>query len=78
MISTEPADAKAYVAINKAYTDALTSLGFDPVSRSRLGVAEVRAATSIDKLLEKRERRAKIVFAEDIDNQGADNEQHSN
>ena len=78
MISTEPADAKAYVAINKAYTDALTSLGFDPVSRSRLGVAEVRAATSIDKLLEKRERRAKIVFAEDIDNQGAENETSSN
>ena len=71
MISTEPADAKAYVAINKAYTDALTSLGFDPVSRSRLGVAEVRAATSIDKLLEKRQNRAKIIYEEDIDNQGA-------
>ena len=78
MISTEPADAKAYVAINKAYTDALTSLGFDPVSRSRLGVAEVRAATSIDRLLEKRERRAKIIFDEDTINQGADNEQDSN
>ena len=77
MISTEPADAKAYVAINKAYTDALTSLGFDPVSRSRLGVAEVRAATSIDKLLEKRENRARIVFAEDT-TQGADNEASSN
>jgi hypothetical protein len=77
MISTEPADAKAYVAINKAYTDALTSLGFDPVSRSRLGVAEVRTATSIDKLLEKRQNRAKIVFAEDI-TQGADNEASSN
>ena len=71
MISTEPADAKAYVAINKAYTDSLTSLGFDPVSRSRLGVAEVRAATSIDKLLEKRQNRAKIIYEEDIDNQGA-------
>ena len=71
MISTEPADAKAYVAINKAYTDALTSLAFDPVSRSRLGVAEVRAATSIDKLLEKRQNRAKIIYEEDIDNQGA-------
>ena len=75
MISTEPADAKAYVAINKAYTDALTSLGFDPVSRSRLGVAEVRAATSIDKLLEKRQNRAKIIFEEDDINQGAMYEQ---
>ena len=78
MISTEPADAKAYVAINKAYTDALTSLGFDPVSRSRLGVAEVRAATSIDKLLEKRENRARIIFEEDTITQGADNEASSN
>jgi hypothetical protein len=78
MISTEPADAKAYVAINKAFTDALTSLAFDPVSRSRLGVAEVRAATSIDKLLEKRERRARIVFDEDTTNQGAEYEPNSN
>jgi hypothetical protein len=78
MISTEPADAKAYVAINKAYTDALTSLGFDPVSRSRLGVAEVRVATSIDKLLEKRQNRAKLIFEEDDINQGATYEPSSN
>ena len=78
MVSTEPADAKAYVAINKAYTDSLTSLGFDPVSRSRLGVAEVRAATSIDKLLEKRQNRAKIIYEEDIENQGAMYEPSSN
>jgi hypothetical protein len=71
MISTEPADAKAYVAVNKAFTDALTSLAFDPVSRSRLGVAEVRVATSIDKLLEKRQNRAKVIFEEDDINQGA-------
>ena len=57
MATLEPNDGRAYVAINKAFTDALTSLGFDPVSRSRLGVAEVRAATSIDRLLERRERR---------------------
>ena len=78
MVSTEPADAKAYVAINRAYTDSLTSLGFDPVSRSRLGVAEVRAATSIDKLLEKRQNRAKIIYEEDIENQGAMYEPSSN
>lgn len=78
MATSEPSDAKAYVAINKAYTDALSSLGFDPVSRSRLGVAEVRAATSIDKLLEKRQNRAKIIFEEDIENQGAINESDSN
>jgi phage terminase small subunit len=66
MATTEPADAKAYVAINKAYTDALTSLGFDPISRSRLGVAEVRAATSIDKLLERRENRKRAMESETI------------
>lgn len=66
MATSEPADAKAYVAINKAYTDALSSIGFDPIARSRLGVAEVKAATSIDKLLERRANRAKAVEAETI------------
>jgi hypothetical protein len=78
MVSTEPADAKAYVAINRAYTDSLTSLGFDPVSRSRLGVAEVRVATSIDKLLEKRQNRAKIIYEEEDINQGDASETNSN
>lgn len=59
MATLEANDGRAFVQINKAYTDALASLGFDPVSRSRLGVAEVRAATSIDKLLERRHNRAK-------------------
>ena len=66
MATSEPADAKAYVAINKAYTDALSSIGFDPIARSRLGVAEVRAATSIDKLLERRQNRAKALEPETI------------
>jgi hypothetical protein len=68
MNTLEAGDGRAFVQINKAYTDSLTSLGFDPVSRSRLGVAEVRAATSIDKLLERRQNRAKaeIVILEEI------------
>jgi hypothetical protein len=66
MATLDNADAKAYVAINKAYTDALASLGFDPLSRSRLGVAEVRAATSIDLLLERRANRAKALEPETI------------
>lgn len=68
MATLESNDGRAFVAINKAYTDALASLGFDPIARSRLGVAEVKAATSIDKLLERRHNRAKadtiIVEAE--------------
>lgn len=64
MATLEANDGRAFVQINKAYTDALTSLGFDPVSRSRLGVAEVKAATSIDRLLERRQNRAKVIFEE--------------
>lgn len=85
MATLEPNDGRAYVAINKAYTDALTSLGFDPVSRSRLGVAEVRAATSIDRLLERRERRERLQAQPEpetiiIENIGAEpnNEPNSN
>lgn len=57
MATLESADGRAYVQINKAFTDALSSLGFDPVSRSRLGVAEVKRVSAIDQLLEKRQNR---------------------
>ncbi len=66
MATLEANDGRAFVAINKAYTDALTSLGFDPLARSRLGVAEVRAATSIELLLERRQNRAKALEPETI------------
>jgi hypothetical protein len=57
MATLESADGRAYVQINKAFTDSLASLGFDPVSRSRLGVAEVKRVSAIDQLLEKRLNR---------------------
>jgi hypothetical protein len=57
MATLESADGRAYVQINKAFTDSLASLGFDPVSRSRLGVAEVKRVSAIDQLLEKRQNR---------------------
>ena len=85
MATLESNDGRAFVAINKAYTDALASLGFDPIARSRLGVAEVKAATSIDKLLERRHNRANaatiVVEAEsELIEQGAEviNETNSN
>lgn len=56
--SLDAGDLRALVQINKAYTDALASLGFDPVSRSRLGVAEVKKQSAIDQLLAKRQNRA--------------------
>ena len=81
MTTLEANDGRAFVQINKAFSDALSSLGFDPVSRSRLGVAEVRAATSIDKLLERRHNRAKVIFEEPetiIVEAGATNNEASN
>ena len=53
----EPADGRLLVQLNKSFVDALSTLGFDPTARSRLGVAEVKAISAIDKLLAKREAR---------------------
>lgn len=53
----DAADLRALVQINKSYTDALSSLGFDPTSRSRLGVAEVKKMSALDQLLAKRQAR---------------------
>lgn len=57
MATLEAADARAYVAINKSFTDALASLGFDPVSRSRLGVAEVKKMSALEQLVANRQQR---------------------
>jgi hypothetical protein len=59
LATLEPADARAYVAINDAFTKAMASLGFDPVSRSKLGVAEVKRVSALDQLLAKRQQRDK-------------------
>ena len=53
----EPADARAWVGLNAELRSALSSLGFDPTARTRLGVAEVKAASAIDKLIERRGKR---------------------
>ena len=57
MATLESADARAYVAINESFVKSLSSLGFDPVSRSKLGVAEVQRVSAIDQLLAKRQKR---------------------
>lgn len=57
MATLESADARAYVAVNKSFTDALASLGFDPVSRSRLGVAEVKKMSALEQLVANRQQR---------------------
>lgn len=49
-------DARAVAVLNKAFTDSLTSLGFDPVSRSRLGVAEVKRVSALEQLRAERQQ----------------------
>ena len=54
LATLEAADARAFVAINDSFTKALAALGFDPVSRSRLGVAEIRIVSKLEQLAQAR------------------------
>lgn len=49
-------------ALNKEIASLLTDLGFDPASRSRLGLAEVRAQSKLEEL---RARRSPTLSAAD-------------
>lgn len=51
----EAQDGRLVVALSKSLADALASLGFDPTSRSRLGVAEVKRVSALDQLIAKRQ-----------------------
>lgn len=53
----DPSDGRMVVQFSKAMTDALSALGFDPTSRSRLGVAEVKRASALEQLIAKRQAR---------------------
>jgi hypothetical protein len=53
----DPGDGRMVVQFSKAMTDALSALGFDPTSRSRLGVAEVKRASALDELIARRASR---------------------
>lgn len=55
--TTEPADGRIVVNLSEAFAKALAALGFDPVSRTRLGVAEVKRVSALDELLAKRNVR---------------------
>lgn len=59
MATLESADARAFVAVNKAFRESLAALGFDPTSRSKLGVAEVQKASALDELIARRAKREK-------------------
>jgi phage terminase small subunit len=51
------ADGKLLVSFSDALQKSLTVLGFNPVSRSQLGVAEVRRATALEELIRQKESR---------------------
>ncbi len=55
--TTDPGDGRAVVALGKALTDALSVLGFDPTSRGKLGVAEVKKLGALEQLLASRAAR---------------------
>lgn len=54
-------DGRLVVALSKEFRDTLSALGFDPTARTRLGVAEVKKASAIDQLLERRDQRSASV-----------------
>lgn len=53
--TTEPSDYRAVTAGDKALSEALSALGFDPVARSRLGLAEVKKIDALENVLHRRE-----------------------
>jgi hypothetical protein len=50
---------KALRDLDKQIIGQLSTLGFDPAARSRLGVAEVKAASTLEKLQARQAQRAK-------------------
>ncbi len=55
--TSDPADARAVVAVSRELQACLSNLGFNPAARSRLGVAEVKKQSALDALLERRSQR---------------------
>jgi len=55
--TTDPADARALVALSKQFLETLSALGFTPTARARLGVAEVKRVSALEELVAKRQKR---------------------
>lgn len=56
MFTTDPKDMTAYTAASKEARSHLSELGFTPASRSRLGVAEVKAQGALQDIIARRSR----------------------
>lgn len=55
--TSDPADARAVVALSKELQACLGHLGFNPAARARLGVAEVKQASALEQLMARRRER---------------------
>ena len=53
----ERGEFKLAIELRKQIAAILSSLGFDPAARSRLGLAEVKAQTKLEELRERQKRR---------------------
>ena len=54
----DPKQARVMLGLSKQFTDALSVLGFNPVARARLGVAEVKKMSVLQQLVERRQAAA--------------------
>ena len=55
--TTDPSDGRMVKQFDDALAAALSRLGFDPTARSRLGVAEVKHASALERLIAARQAR---------------------
>lgn len=51
----DPKHARIVVALSKQFSDSLSVLGFNPVARARLGVAEVKKMSALQQMMERRQ-----------------------
>lgn len=61
----EHTDLKLWIELTKTAHGLLAQCGFDPASRSKLGLAEVTAKSKLEKLRERRDRNSPEVGVED-------------
>ena len=54
MVTTDPSDVRAALQANNEYSRLLSMLGFTPADRSKLGVQQVQAVSTLEKLRAKK------------------------
>lgn len=58
---SKPEDRKALRDIDKQVVSGLSLLGFTPTDRGRLGLAEVKAASKLEDIRDRQNRRSKVA-----------------